>query len=134
MANNQGKIINMPQKKYTILLVEDDPMQVEMYKEQFTSVGYDILIAKNLVEMEEEIGKIKPDLILLDMLLGNDSGYDYLVQLKKNKETKDIKVVVFTNFTAKGVAEKCKKAGALDFLVKDSYLPHEIAEKIKDYL
>lgn len=117
-----------------VLLVEDDPYQIMMYEIELKNLGYKTLAAKNKEEGLRLAREEKPGIILLDLLLGGDNGVELLKELKKEEETKNIKVVILTNFTKKGLEEECRELGALDFLIKSKYLPKEIAQKAKNYL
>jgi len=123
----------MPKKKATILIVEDDPMQVMMYKEQFLNQGYNVLTASNekdaLIQTEK-----KPDLVFLDLLLGNFDGIEILQKIRDNAKTKDLRVIILTNFQKNGLKTKALKLGALDYLVKSSLIPKELVEKAEQYL
>ena len=73
----------------------------------------------------------EPELILLDLLLGNESGLDVLKDLKANQKTKDIPVIVFTNYEKKGLREECAKLGASDFILKIQTTPVDFAKTIR---
>jgi CheY-like chemotaxis protein len=81
--------------------------------------------AIKMAEMDE------PELILLDLLLGNESGLDVLKNLKANPKTKNIPVIVFTNYEKKGLREECSQLGAIDFILKIKTTPMEFAKNIK---
>lgn len=118
-----------------ILLIEDDTDLAELYEE--------VLSAKFEVEVAHDgkdgltLAQKKPDLILLDILLPSVNGFEILKTLKKDKETKDIPVIVLTNLGSKHVDDDKKLAlllGAEDYLVKTYHQPQEILEKISAYL
>lgn len=120
-------------KKATILIVEDDPMQSMMYETQFTNDGYNVITANDEATALEQVQK-KPDLVFLDLLLGNSDGIEILKKIKKDTKTKNLKVVILSNFQKKGLKSQCKRAGALDFLVKSSFIPKEVEEIAKKYI
>ncbi|MBD3245248.1 MAG: response regulator [Candidatus Moranbacteria bacterium] len=124
--------MNLEGKK--ILLVEDDPDQIEMYVLEAELKGLEILNAKNESEALELAKQEQPDLILLDMLLGEDYGMDVLKKLKSNDKTKNIKVLFLTNFKKKNLIEEAKEAGAEELILKADYVPSQVIEKIEKYL
>ena len=124
----------MPKKKVKILLIEDDEMQVMMYKIEFANFGYELLTANREETGVEIAKKEKPALIFLDLLLGTSSGVDVLKKIKADKDIKNIKVIVMTNLTKKGLEEECRKEGAIDFLIKSKFVPREIVEIATTYL
>ena len=121
--------------KSKILLIEDDPDQVLMYSLVLQNAGYDVLTGSDEKEVLELSKKEKPKLIFLDLLLGKGTdGINILRSLKKNNQTKNLKVVVLTNFNKKGLKEECLKLGAIDFLNKDRLVPSDLVIKLEKYL
>lgn len=121
-------------EKKKILLVEDDPTQATMYEVAFAGAGYRVLIAENGKKGTELAKKEMPDLVLLDMLLGDMGGLEVLKKIKADEETKKIKVVILSNLNKEELKAECEQAGALDFLVKMQFLPKELVVKIGEYL
>lgn len=123
----------MPKKKETILFIEDDPAQVMMYEAQFSGAGYNVLTASNEVDALVQAKK-KPDLIFLDLLLGNSDGIEILEKIRKDKEIKDSKVLVLTNFQKNELKSRASELGVLDFVVKSSIIPKELLNIAEKYL
>lgn len=74
-----------------------------------------------------------PDFILLDLFLpGGKSGHDVLRELKKNKKTKDMPVMVLTNL--ENECPKVIKNGAIECYIKTDTSMEGITQKIKEYL
>lgn len=112
-----------------ILLIEDDATQVMMYSVEFENFGYKLLVANKGKDGIDLANKEKPDLILLDMLLGDMEGIEVLKTIKNDPKTKDLKVVVMSNFSKKGIEQDCRQAGAFDFWSKSQFVPREIVTK-----
>ena len=89
-----------------IIIVEDENFLVDMYKLKFEQAGFDVLTAENGKRGLELSLKEKPDLILLDIVLPEMDGFEVLAELKKNKQTKDIPVLIFSNLGQKEEIEK----------------------------
>lgn len=122
-------------KDKKILIIEDDEAQVMMYAIAFKHAGFkNVIIAKEGKVGINSAQDDNPDLIILDLLLGDMSGIDVLKELKSDNNTKHIKVVILSNYTRKGLDEECKKIGAVDFLVKSHYVPKEIISRVEKYL
>ncbi|MCX6786128.1 MAG: response regulator [Candidatus Komeilibacteria bacterium] len=119
---------------FKILFIEDDPDQIFLYTTKFKLEGYNFICAKNGIDGLKLAEKEKPNLILLDILLGNESGIDALKNLKTNKKTKDIPVIVFTNFTKKETVEQSLALGAVDYIIKSKVVPSEIVKKVAETL
>lgn len=120
-----------PQK---ILLVEDDSDQILIYKSKFELEGFDLIVADSGNKAKKAAVNDKPDLILLDLLLKNENGLDILAEFKNNPETKDIPVIVFTNFDTEKTQDEAMKLGAVKYIVKAQVTPTEMIEKVRKIL
>lgn len=123
----------MPNTKHKILLVEDDQMISSMYKTKLESEGFEVLLAENGVDGVKMAKENKPELIMLDVILPQLDGFSVLEELKKEKTTKNIPVVMLTNLGTDEDKEKGKKMGAVDYFVKASLTPTEFSDKVKKY-
>lgn len=118
----------------TILFIEDEPTLQKRIIEALTKEGYKI---ENAMDGEAGLKKakeIKPELILLDIILPKKNGFEVLEELKQNESTKNIPVVILTNLEGNNDIEKALKLGATTYLVKANYKLSEIIEKIKEVI
>jgi CheY-like chemotaxis protein len=79
-----------------ILLIEDDQITRETMRKSAQRQGFGVVEAANGREALERLGENRPDLILLDLLMPEMDGFEFLVELHKNAEWRDIPVVVIT--------------------------------------
>jgi DNA-binding response OmpR family regulator len=124
----------MSKKNYKVLMVEDDPDQIMMYRLQFELEGFKFFSSKKLSEVKEIIIKENPDIILLDLILGAEAGEDILKALKKEKITDKVPVFIFTNLKDGENDEKYKKMGARGYWPKTKYMPSQLCEMITKFL
>ena len=118
-----------------ILLVDDDPLLTRMYQTKFNSEGHVVENASDGVKALEMVGQVKPDLILLDVMMPRMNGLEVLTKLKANPATKSIPVVMLTNVSASEAdEEKGLELGAVAYLVKANYTPKEVVAKVKEIL
>lgn len=82
--------------KDKILLVDDEPFNLEIYTELFSESGYETLAASNSEETFEILEKNQPDLVLLDIVLHNESGLDILKRIKEDSKYQFMYVVMIT--------------------------------------
>jgi DNA-binding response OmpR family regulator len=82
-------------KKY-ILIVDDDPDLVETVGMLLESKGFEVGKAYDAFEAEAAIKKRQPDVLILDVMMPRKSGYELCKELKENKWTQDIPVVLLT--------------------------------------
>lgn len=118
----------------TILLIEDEKVLVEMYKDKFEEAGYPTDVAFTAEEALEYLKEKKPDLILLDILLPRANGVSFLEKMKEIAGTSQIPVVGLSNFDDPETKKKAFQLGVKEYLIKTQYTPQELLAKIKKYL
>ena len=79
-----------------ILIVDDDPDLVETVSMMLESKGYEVGKAYDGIEGEEAIKKRRPDVLILDVMMPRKNGYELCKELKSNKWTQDIPIVLLT--------------------------------------
>jgi DNA-binding response OmpR family regulator len=117
-----------------ILLIEDEKILAEMYRDKWTKAGFKVFLAFDSEEGLALAKKEKPDLIVLDILLPKENGIAFLSQLRKEPEISSIPVVAFSNYDDPETKREAIRLGAKDYLIKTNYTPSEIVAKIKGYL
>src|SRR5688500_1694091 len=116
-----------------VLIVEDDPFLQRAYTTVLTMEGYDVSFAPDGLEGLKKARELKPDLVLLDLLMPNMNGFEFMKQynLKAHPETK---VVVFSNIVTPEEIKKAMELGASKYLTKARFTPKDIVTTIKEVL
>lgn len=117
-----------------ILIIEDDPDQVLMYTVNFKGSGFDVLSAMTGDDGIKQAVEHQPTVILLDIHMEDRSGLDVLRELKSTDSTKQIPVIVFTNFGKTNFEESAMKLGAEKFIVKMKRPPRLIVKDVQELL
>ncbi|MDO8436037.1 MAG: response regulator [bacterium] len=117
-----------------ILIVEDEKILGEMYRDKFVQEGFGITLAPSAEDALEILKTEKPDLILLDILLPKTNGISFLGKIKKDPNLSSIPVVAFSNYDSPETKKEAFALGVKDYLIKTDYTPQEIIKKIKSYL
>jgi two-component system response regulator BaeR len=120
------------EKDYKILLIEDEPDLAEMFSAALLAAGFQTEVVKDGANALNTIKKIKPDLILLDLVLPNKDGYEILKEIKCGKIVDNSKIYVFSNLTQADEIKKALKLGAEDFLIKSDYTPSKLVKKVSE--
>jgi len=124
----------MTEDKIKILLIEDDSFLLSMYATKFEMENFKVVSAEDGEKGIKAAIKELPDVILLDILLPKMNGFEVLKQLKADKNTNRIPVILLTNLSQKTEIEQGLSLGAEDYLIKAHFMPSEVVEKIKRIL
>ncbi len=123
--------------KKRILFVEDDIATIDVYKIALESAGFDVdpmLLGGEAIRRIEEIDKgeaEKPDLVLLDLLLPDMNGIEVLEEIRKRENTKNMPVLILTNYSSKELETRGLLLKAEKYLLKTDYPPSKLVEFIK---
>jgi DNA-binding response OmpR family regulator len=79
-----------------VLIVDDDPDLVETVSMMLESKGYEVGKAYDGLEGEEAIKKRRPDVLVLDVMMPRKNGYQLCKELKSNKWTEEIPIILLT--------------------------------------
>ncbi len=124
----------MTTKKKKILLIEDESILAEMYKDKFTQAGFKVDVAMDSEEGLKLTRKEKPDLVILDILLPKENGITFLKWMKEDNDISSIPVLIFSNYDDPETKKAAADFGVKDYLIKADYTPKKIVEKVKSYL
>lgn len=120
--------------RFKILVIEDDVFMLDLLSRELTAARFEVLIAKNGKEGIAKFLSAKPDLILLDLILPDESGFDALRRIRQESEGVHAKVIILSNLSEAADIEEAKRLGVLDYMVKaNSSLP-EIVRKVQEFL
>jgi len=122
----------MPQYTKKILLIEDEPLLIELYNKKLKETGARVLSVKSAEEAKRILAKEKIDLIILDILLPRKDGISFLKEIRK--EGKKTPVIILSNLEDKKLQQQAKRLKVKEYLLKANYTPSQIIEKIKNYL
>jgi two-component system phosphate regulon response regulator PhoB len=124
----------MAKQKSKILIVEDEKILAEMYKDKFDGEGFKTDLVFSSEEALVYLKNKKPDLILLDILLPRENGIALLKTIKSDKKLADIPVVAFSNYDEPKTKKEAYELGVKAYLIKALYTPRELLEEIRKFL
>lgn len=117
-----------------IAIIEDDAAISQMYRIKFEAEGYDIENAENGILGLKLIKDMKPDIILLDLMMPEMDGTEMLQLLRKEDWGKDIKVIILTNMGESEAPDIIKELDVSAFILKANMTPRQVAELVKEQL
>jgi len=123
----------MTENKY-VLVVEDDPFYSKIYKTKLAKEKIDSEIVSNGNEAIKAVQKLRPGLILLDLIMPGKDGFETLAELKADPAMKDISVIVLSNLSQEEDIKRIMDLGATEYLVKANVPIQEVVEKVKHHL
>ena len=117
-----------------ILIVDDEPNNLDVLRDCLRGAGFKVMAAKDGEKVLERVVHIKPDLILLDILMQGMDGFEICHRLKQNEATKDTPVIFITAVKT-GAIDKIKglKIGAIDYITKP-FQAEEVVARINKHL
>jgi two-component system alkaline phosphatase synthesis response regulator PhoP len=102
----------------TVLVVDDNPQNVELLCAFLESMPVKIETASDGVEALEKVAQTNPDLVLLDIMMPRMSGFQVCRKLKSDPRTRDIQVLMVTALNELGDIEQASECGTDDFVSK----------------
>ena len=116
MIDSKGT--GMESKRKTVMIVEDNELNMKLFHDLLDAHGYDTLQTRDGMEALELARSHHPDLILMDIQLPEVSGLEVTRWLKEDENLKDIPVIAVTAFAMKGDEEKIREGGCEAYIAK----------------
>jgi len=118
-------------KKYSILIVDDDKFLLEMYKKKFDQLGItlDISVGSNdaLTKLR---GGLVPDIMVFDIIMPGMDGIELLETVRKENLSPKSTVIMLTNESDSKTIERAKELGIEGYIVKATSVPSEVAAQV----
>lgn len=121
--------------KGSILIMEDDQYIRDLYVMVLIQAGYDVVGCADGVSGMAEANKKQFDVALLDLMMPNMSGLDFLREIKEHPPKFALNnIIVISNLAYSDAKQEALKLGAVDFLVKAEMEPKEIVARIEQII
>lgn len=117
-----------------IAIVEDDLAIAQMYRLKFETEGYKVDIAENGKLGLQLCEDMKPDMVLLDLMMPEMNGDEMLDKMRKSDWGKKPKVIILTNVSEQEAPEHLKDLAIDGFIVKAEMTPKQVADLVKEKL
>ena len=118
---------------HTILIVEDNSVNMKLFHDLLEAHGYDVVEAPKGMDGFRLAQERRPDLIIMDIQLPDVSGLDVTRWLKRDDALRHIPVIVVTAFAMKGDKEKALEAGCDAYIAKPIAINHFLGT-IREFL
>lgn len=117
-----------------IAIIEDDQAISQMYRFKFEAENYAVNTAENGQLGLELIAKMRPDIILLDLMMPEMNGDEMLAKLRQEPWGQDIKVIILTNKGEQEIPDTVKALNVSAVVLKSDMTPRQVAELVKKHL
>ncbi len=117
----------MNTQKATILIVDDNPTNLDLLAESLSQVGFKVLVAKDGQRAIRQAELAQPDLILLDVMMPGIDGFETCRRLKAYQATRDIPVIFMTALAETSNEVKGLQLGAVDYITKPIQIERVLA-------
>ncbi|MCX6729399.1 MAG: response regulator [Candidatus Saccharibacteria bacterium] len=114
-----------------IAIIEDDLAISQMYRIKFETDGYEVETAENGKQGLELCEKMKPEIILLDVMMPEMTGPEMLEKLRQTDWGVKIKVLILTNMGEQEIPDVVKKYNVEDVILKADMTPSQVAALVK---
>ncbi|MBT3604158.1 MAG: response regulator [Candidatus Latescibacteria bacterium] len=125
--------MNTDNKDLRILIVDDTVKNIQVLGTILKQEEYQINVAQNGKQALDVVGKVRPDLILLDVMMPEMDGFEACTHLKQNPETVDIPVIFLTAKIETEDIVKGFELGAVDYVTKP-FNPTELLVRVRTHL
>jgi DNA-binding response OmpR family regulator len=126
--------MNAVSNRNKVLIVEDDPVVARLYRGQLEDRGYEVDIATDGQAGFARLYNLKPDLVLLDLMLPRMNGVDLLKKIRAQKDFKNLPIVVLTNAYVPLMVRDAYDAGATAVHNKSAFGNHEMLDVLRECL
>lgn len=117
-----------------IAIIEDDQAIAHMYRLKFEADGYIVQLAENGKIGLDLVESMKPDIVLLDIMMPEMTGDEMLAILRQTPFGKNVKVIILTNMGEQEAPASLKDLEVSAFIVKAEMTPRQVAELVKETL
>ena len=120
--------------KKKIMIVDDEEILIELVKAVLEQEGFEVIGVNSGKECLEKLEKVKPNLILMDMMMPVMTGRETVEKIRKNPKTRDIKIAFLTvvRFSEFG-KDDLKSLNILDFITKP-FDNNDLVKRVKNIL
>jgi CheY-like chemotaxis protein len=120
--------------KFKILIVDDDDIIRETYRQVFEEHGFESTSAKDGIEGIDIATKQKFDVIMTGIIMPRMDGFQLISALRENVDTKDIPVAIISHLGREEDRRRSREMGIENFIIQGSMTPREVVDKIRSVI
>jgi DNA-binding response OmpR family regulator len=120
--------------KKKVIIIEDERILGDILLNKFRNEGFDAYWEIDGIDGLNKIREIKPDIVLLDLVMPRKDGYEVLEDMGKDEALKSIPVIIISNSGQPVELKRIIELGAKDYIIKAQFSPEEVFEKVRKYI
>ena len=124
----------MSKENPKVLMIEEDRFLRKIYRDKLSRLGFDFFEATNGEEGLNKVIAEKPDLVILDLILPRKNGFDVLIDMKSNKNTENIPVIILSNLGQESDIQRGLSLGAEAYLIKTEVSLSGVVDQVREQL
>jgi CheY-like chemotaxis protein len=113
-----ARLRGKPVSRGTVLIVDDDPIVLEVTRERLEAAGYTVHIREEALGTSQWTAEFQPDIVLLDVNMPALTGPDLAQLLKKRRATKDVAIILYSSLDSSELQAKLRATGAIGAIQK----------------
>src|SRR5258708_22123242 len=118
---------NMTGERKKILIVDDDTFLLDMYALKFSQNNFDVYTSSGGTQAIEKLqGNLKPDIILMDIIMPDLDGFEMLEKINSEKLSPDSVKIILSNKSDQSDIDRSNSLGAAGYIVKASATPLDV--------
>ena len=123
------------EKKYKVLIVDDDEFLLNMYSVKFAKSGLDVQTATSAEAGIRKLKEgLKPDALIVDLVMPGMDGFELLKAVREQKLAQDAALIVLTNQGQAADIDRAREFGVVGYIVKASTIPSEVLTEVLRFL
>lgn len=122
------------QKLIKVLIIEDEVSLLDVLQKKLEKEGYQVFAAYDGEEGLRQMEAVKPDVVLLDIVMPRINGMEVLQKMQQSKSMSQIPVLIISNSGEPVEIDRALKLGAKDYIIKTEFDPQEVLEKMAKIL
>ncbi len=121
----------MEGEKRKILIVDDDTFLLDMYAFKFSQHNFEVYTASGGLQVLEKLKDgLKPDIILMDIIMPEMDGFEMLEKINNDKLSPDSTKIILSNKNEQADIDRGNSLGASGYIVKANSTPAEVIEQV----
>jgi len=125
----------MEGERRKILIVDDDTFLLDMYAFKFSQHNFEVYTASGGLQVIEKLKDgLKPDIILMDIIMPDMDGFEMLEKINKENLSSNSTKIILSNKSEQTDIDRGNNLGASGYIVKASSTPQEVIEQVVNIL